>query len=73
MSALKQTLLKKPPVTVTTVGIIGSAGRKEDCKKMTKDIFYKMVEKAEKVITEDFRLDLSKVHLVSGGAAWAGG
>jgi hypothetical protein len=55
-----------------TVGIIGSAGRKADAKKMTKEIFYAMMGKAEEVITRDFKLDLGKVRLISGGAAWAG-
>lgn len=57
---------------VTTVGIIGSAGRKADAKKMTKDIFYAMMSKAEEVIKKHFRLDLRRVRLISGGAAWAG-
>ena len=56
----------------TTVGIIGSAGRKADAKKMTKEIFYAMLRKSEEVITRRFKLKLSDVHLVSGGAAWAG-
>lgn len=58
--------------SVTTVGIIGSAGRKADAKKMSKEIFYAMMSKAEAVITRDFKLDLGKVRLISGGAAWAG-
>ena len=58
--------------SVTTVGIIGSAGRKADAKKMSKAIFYAMMSKAEEVITRHFKLDLGKVHLISGGAAWAG-
>ena len=57
---------------VTTVGIIGSAGRKADAKKMTKEIFHAMLDKAEQVITKQFRLNLLQVCLVSGGAAWAG-
>lgn len=56
----------------STVGIIGSAGRKGDAKKMTKDVFYAMMRKAEEVITKQFKLDLRRVHLISGGAAWAG-
>lgn len=57
---------------LTRVGVIGSAGRKGDAKKMTKAIFDGMVAKMEEVITNHFKLDLSQVHLVSGGAAWAG-
>lgn len=57
---------------VTTVGVIGSAGRRADAKKMTKEIYYAMVAKAERVIRQHFKLDPKQVHLVSGGAAWAG-
>jgi hypothetical protein len=46
------------------VGIIGSAGRREDGPKMNKDLFYWMVSKA---IQLTYRAD----HLVSGGAAWS--
>ena len=60
------------PTALVTVGIIGSAGRRGDAKKMTKAIFDGMVAKTEEVIRNHFKLDLSKVHLVSGGAAWAG-
>lgn len=59
--------------SLVTVGIIGSAGRKADAKKMTQQIFNKMLAKAKELITQNFKLDLSQVHLVSGGAAWAGG
>lgn len=58
--------------SLTTVSIIGSAGRRGDADKMTKELYWRMVEEAERVITEEFRLDLARVHLVSGGAAWAG-
>ena len=56
----------------TYVGVIGSAGRKDDAKKMTKELFYQMLTKLEEILTKHFKLNLSKVHLVSGGAAWAG-
>ena len=55
-----------------TIGIIGSAGRRADAKKMTKQIFFKMKEKSEEIIKSHFKLDLKQVCLVSGGAAWAG-
>lgn len=58
--------------SLTTVSIIGSAGRKGDAAKMTKDLYWKMVEKAELVILNELKLDSGRVHLVSGGAAWAG-
>lgn len=54
-----------------TVGIIGSAGRRSDAKKMTKELFYAMMRKTEALITQRLRLSLSHVRLVSGGAAWA--
>ena len=57
---------------LTTVSIIGSAGRRGDAKKMTRDVYWNMVDIAQRVISEDFKLDPGRVHLVSGGAAWAG-
>ncbi len=39
---------------------------------MTKELFSKMVERAKTVIRDDFKLELNNVHIVSGGAAWAG-
>lgn len=56
----------------TRVGIIGSAGRKSDAKKMTKDVFYAMMSKTEQIISQRFKLNLGEVRLISGGAAWAG-
>ncbi len=56
----------------TRVGIIGSAGRKSDAKKMTKDVFYAMMSKTEQIISQRFKLNLREVRLISGGAAWAG-
>lgn len=58
--------------SLTTVSIIGSAGRRGDAKKMTRDVYWNMVDKAQRVISEHFKLDPGRVHLVSGGAAWAG-
>ena len=54
------------------VSIVGTAGRKEDGKKMTKELYYLMYEKAKYVIINEFKLELSQCHVVSGGAAWAG-
>ena len=59
-------------VSKTTVSIVGTAGRKEDAIKMSRELYEKMVQKAEQVITQQLNLDLSQTHLVSGGAAWAG-
>jgi len=65
----KQMTLVKSRVSV---GVIGSAGRLEDSKKMTKELYEEMLKKLKAVITKKFKLDLKKVHLISGGAAWAG-
>ena len=53
------------------VSVVGTAGRKEDGKKMTKELYHLMYEKAKDVIVNKFKLKLSQCH-VSGGAAWAG-
>ena len=58
--------------SLTTVSIIGSAGRRADAKKMTTNLYWNMVDKSLRVIAEQFKLDPNHVHLVSGGAAWAG-
>ena len=67
---MSQTLISKLPSP--TVSIIGSAGRRGDGRRMTKQLFSKMVDKAKAVIQDDFKLDPGSVHIVSGGAAWAG-
>ena len=54
------------------VSIVGTAGRKEDGKKMTKELYHLMYEKAKDIIVNKFKLELSQCHVVSGGAAWAG-
>lgn len=58
--------------SLSTVSIIGSAGRRGDEMKMTRELYWNMVDKAQSVISENFKLDTERVHLVSGGAAWAG-
>ena len=47
-------------------------GRMVTNSKMTKQLFSEMVDKAKAVIQDDFKFDLGGVHVVSGGAAWAG-
>ena len=39
---------------------------------MTKELYHLMYEKAKDVIINEFKLELSQCHVVSGGAAWAG-
>jgi len=52
------------------IGIIGTAGRKEDGKRLTKDSFNKMVKDAKDRI-KIWRFEKNKIDLVSGGAPWA--
>jgi len=49
------------------IAIIGTAGRKEDGPKMTRELYFKMVQKARSIV-ESLSDD---IHLVSGGAAWS--
>ncbi|KAL6041651.1 DprA-like DNA processing chain A [Balamuthia mandrillaris] len=55
----------------TKVGIIGTAGRGADAARLHKDLFDAMVYQAIHLIEEEFKLEWERVHLVSGGAAWA--
>ena len=54
------------------VSVVGTAGRSEDGKKMTSALFKRMIDKTVDVITDVFKLDMGRVRLVSGGAAWSG-
>jgi len=54
----------------TQVAIVGTSGRGDDGPRMTKQLFDLMVTRAQAIIRD--KLDSSPVHLVSGGAAWAG-
>lgn len=54
----------------TTLSIIGSAGRKEDAAKVSKERFDAMVYDANQTIIETLKLDPKKLILVSGGAAF---
>jgi hypothetical protein len=53
------------------VGIIGTAGRKEDGSKITKELWELMIEKAKSMIEKELKLDWNKIILTSGGAAVA--
>ena len=55
-----------------TVSIVGTAGRKGDGKKLTKELYRSMYDKAKNIISNEFKLELSQCHVVSGGAAWSG-
>jgi hypothetical protein len=51
------------------IAIIGTAGRKEDAAKITKELFQNMVNKAEDIITKEWNFSWEQVDLLSGGAA----
>lgn len=53
------------------IGIVGTAGRKEDFNKLSKSKFQLMALTAEDYITQTLMLSWNDVTLVSGGAAWA--
>lgn len=53
------------------IAIIGTAGRKNDAKIIKKKHFNFMVEKSKELVNDYFNLDSSKIHLISGGAAWS--
>jgi len=55
---------------MTTVSIIGSAGRKLDASRMTASLYDQMVKECEQTIL-DMKLEPQNVRLVSGGAAWS--
>jgi hypothetical protein len=55
----------------TTVAIVGSAGRKEDARRMNSDHFTFMLNAVQHQIEEVWRLSPTNVRLVSGGAAFA--
>ncbi len=55
----------------TAISIIGTAGRQGADRHLNKSVFSKMVAAAERIITEDWKLDPGQVELVSGGAAWS--
>lgn len=52
------------------IGIIGTAGRKEDGSRMSKELYEKMKILTYRLITH-IESDLSKIELFSGGAAWS--
>ena len=54
-----------------TLGIIGTAGRKDDAKRLTKDTYQMMLEKAVMTIQDLNHRHYHVDELVSGGAAWS--
>jgi hypothetical protein len=53
-----------------TIAIIGTAGRKEDSDRLSKDSFVRMVD-ATIFLIEKLSKDKDNLKIVSGGAAWA--
>jgi len=53
------------------VAIIGTAGRNEDGVKMSEMTFKWMMTEAKRIITEEWKLSMDSITLVSGGSAWA--
>ncbi|KAI8846683.1 hypothetical protein BC829DRAFT_418953 [Chytridium lagenaria] len=56
---------------MTTVAVIGTAGRGPDGARMSKDLFERMVVKCEDILINIWKMRWDDIHLVSGGAAWA--
>ena len=56
------------------VGVVGTAGRRSngEVDRLTLKLYNGMVTRAKEIIQNTFGLELSRVHLFSGGAAWAG-
>ena len=50
---------------VTNIGIIGTAGRKEDASKITRELYFKMVELVASTIYNSFNFGTAT--LISGG------
>jgi len=63
-------LRKKANREGITIGIIGTAGRKEDGAKMSKELYGKMYRKADAYIS-NLGLEPRDITLVSGGAAYS--
>ena len=55
------------------VSIIGSAGRRADLQKLNKTLYHRMIDKTKEVLTDVWKMEIERVELVSGGAAWSGG
>jgi hypothetical protein len=65
----KMTFISKS--SSTCVGIIGSAGRLDDAKRMTKTVFEWMVQRTKHELFVVRKLKPNEITLVSGGSSWA--
>ena len=63
-------MIIKAKLSGIRVGIIGTAGRKEDGAKMNKDVYLAMVNDAKWQL-ERLKLTPADITLISGGAAWS--
>lgn len=52
------------------IAVIGSAGRGEDAVRMHAKLFENAIERFKSVCSVELRVQMSEVHLISGGAAW---
>jgi len=52
------------------IGIVGTAGRKSDYEKLSKDVYLKMYD-ATRCFLKEFCPTKRSLRLISGGAAWA--
>jgi hypothetical protein len=53
------------------VAIIGTAGRKEDGAKLSKELYFKMCGRVHQILANLMQDEFEDLTLVSGGAAWA--
>jgi hypothetical protein len=63
--------LKKEIKEMVRVAVVGTAGRGDDLKRMTSDLYDRMVMEAGRILLDEWKLDPSKIILVSGGSSWS--
>lgn len=64
------TIIQVATPPIVRMGVIGTAGRKEDQSRLHKEHYDKMVDATIKLMTH-LKIDGENLHLVSGGAAWS--
>ena len=55
----------------TTVAIVGTAGRKNDAARMSRELFERMCQRTTQIIERELHLDWKNICIQSGGAAWS--
>lgn len=68
---VKSSTVNKKGSPVVTVAIIGTAGRGADGARLSQELIQEMKLEAMNIIQTEFKLELERVRLVSGGAAGA--